>query len=497
VEGEGEADEWAEKMSRSGQIYSDAKSIDLELDQSPEIGKETPRLESPRYGEASFGDSVCDWMQQHQNITPMAWQRYALNGMLEHNGTGKLRRREALISAARQNGKSTGFIEGIIGWWLTERAKEMGPQRILSSAHKLFLAESQFRRLAPILEEKFGANAFWSSGRMRCVLPDGSEWLVEAANETSGHGGSYDLICADEIWKYRKSVIFDGYRPSQIARKSPLLVMTSTAGDQSSEAFISLRGQGIAGIDSGKPDGLYFAEWSIPSSVSAEDKRYWRWANPALGTTITLEALELAAKSPDKASFLRGHLNLWVSAVAAWLPIGAWTNNKVDVCEEGPAVLAVDSSLDESRYVGVLAVAQPDGKVCCRIGFNVDTEEQMWASVKEIMNDKKVLLAITPGLHQNVPHELQIRSKSVGYGELQLYTQLIRSRIIEKQITHLGDILLEDHVSRAVAVKTNMGLAITSKKSPGPVEACRCMIWAAALAGKPPRKTSAAVYVSR
>jgi hypothetical protein len=484
-------------VDESTLIQPDLSGSEWESDANPKIGREAPRLESVRYGGGSYGDSVCEWMSRIQSINPMPWQRYALQGMLEHDETGKLRRREALLSAARQNGKSTGFIEGLIGWWLTSHAATHGPQRVLSSAHKLSLAEAQFRRLAPILEEKFGAQAFWSSGRMRCVMADGSEWLVESATEQSGHGGSYDLICADEIWRFRKSVIFDGYRPAQIARPSPLLVMTSTAGDQSSEAFIALRGQGIAGIDAGEPDGLYFAEWSIPSNVSSEDKRFWRWANPALGTTITLEALELAARSPDKASFLRGHLNLWVSSVASWLPMGAWANNKTESHEDGPSVIAVDSSIDESRYVGVRAVAQPNGKVYCHVAFNVDTEERMWESVNYLMEDKKARLAITPGLFQNIPPALQPRTQSVGYGELQIFTSIIRSRIIEKQILHSGDILLDDHVSRAVAVKTNAGLTITSKKSPGPVEACRCMIWAAGLAGKPQRKTTAAVYVSR
>jgi hypothetical protein len=47
----------------------------------------------------------------------------------------------------------------------------------------------------------------------------------------------------------------------------------------------------MAAIDSGRTGSLYFAEWSLPPGVSLEDRRYWGWANPALGTTITMKAL--------------------------------------------------------------------------------------------------------------------------------------------------------------------------------------------------------------
>ena len=90
-----------------------------------------------------------------------------------------------------------------------------------------------------------------------------------------------------------------------------------------------------------------------------------------------------------------------------------------------------------------------------------------------------------PSLDVHVPPHLERRRVIVGYRELLKWTGAVRSMIIENRIRHNGQHVLNEHVERAVMIKHQGSVAISSTRSPGPVEACRCMIWAVALASKP------------
>ena len=180
-------------------------------------------------------------------------------------------------------------------------------------------------------------------------------------------------------------------------------------------------------------------------------------------------------------------MNLWVSAARSWLPVGLWTARRVEVDIPAGGVLAVDSSLDESRYVGVRCVPI-DGGVVAHVEFVVEKEDAMWAEIERVMADPKVTLAITPGLEIHTPLPLRRRTETVGYGELARFTAVVRSMITEGKLWHDGSVALAEHVQRAVLVKTQATTVVSSQKSPGPIELCRCMIWAAAMASKPASK---------
>ena len=264
--------------------------------------------------------------------------------------------------------------------------------------------------------------------------------------------------------------------------------MWSTAGDQSSTAMINIREQCLAEIDAGIRGDCCFQEWSIPNGVDPRDERFWRWANPALGTTVKLSSLRAASK---KESFIRQHLNQWVTARGAMLDPGVWDAQQI-IGELPPGgILAVDSSLDDSRYVGVRSVQIPEG-VQVHVEFVAETEDEMWNQIRRVMDDPNVQLTITPGLEIHTPFNLKRRTTTFGYGELTKYTDLIRKAITERRLWHNGSAALAEHVNRAVLVKTNATYVVSSKRSPGPIELCRCMIVSAALASRPVVRTKAA-----
>jgi hypothetical protein len=443
-------------------------------------GREQPRLESVGVGAESYGPLVASWCERHMGMTLMPWQVHALSGQLAHDETGVLQFRESLVSTARQNGKSVA-LQALIGWWMTEGAViRGGPQSVMSVANKLDRAEAIFPLLANILCETFGGKKLAAIGRKSVEMPDGSRWEIRAATK-SLHGGSHDLIVCDELFDIDAEVVDSALRPSQIARKSPLLSMWSTAGDQHSETMIKLRQQAIADIDKNVTSLFYFAEWSMPSHLSPLDEKNFCWANPSLGTTITIDALRAVSK---KDSFLRAHLNQWITARGAWLDLGIWEKNQTDIAMPAGGILSVDSSVDDARYCGVRAV-EVEGTVIVQTEFVVETEADMWTAIARVMENTEVQLLITPTLEIHVPVNLRRRTTVTGYAELTRFTSLVRSMIHEGKVKHHGESLLADHVSRAVLVKTPSGAVISSQRSPGPIELCRCMIWSVSQVSKP------------
>jgi phage terminase large subunit-like protein len=450
-----------------------------------------PRLETTGIGSLSFGPLVAAWAKRHMRVELMDWQVRALSGQLAHDDDGVLLHREALISTARQQGKSVA-LRALIGWWLTEFASMRGAaQNVLSIANRLDRAESIYNDLAPILKEHFDAKLLQAIGRKSATLPNGSRWEVRAASPRL-HGSSNDLVVIDELFDVDEAVLDEALRPSMIARKSPLLSCWSTAGDASSVAMIKMREEAISLIDSGQRGLLYFAEWSMPPGKSGEE--YWHYANPALGTTVTIEALRAAS---TKDYFLRAHLNQWVAARGAWLDnAAAWDLCKTSETMPPGGVLAVDSSIDESRYVGVRAAQLPDGRTIVHPEFVVDSELAMWENVHRVMAAPSTILLITPGLEIHLPPELRRRTTLTGYAELLKHTGLVRQMIVQGRLVHTGETSLAEHVARAVLVKTAQGAVVSSQKSPGPIELCRCMIWAAAVASKPETKQRPVLVVA-
>jgi len=447
------------------------------------IGRDEPRLVSRVPEGSSYGDQIIAWSERVLGLKLMNWQARVVRDCFIVDDAGDFVFREALASTGRQAGKSI-LMKTVCGWWATEFAAiRKEPQSVVIVANQKKRSMALFRDLAREMEGRIEMKVRWQNGDERIDFPDGSSISVIAASEHA-HGGSYDCILIDELWDIKADVIFTALRPSQIARKNPMMLMFSTAGDLSSTAMIQLRSQGIAAIDSGKPTAFYLAEWSPPPGVSVEDRQWWPWANPSLGTTITMKALELAFDSPNRQAFIRGHLNLWIASSEAWLPLTVWDRQRTAELMPAGGHLVIDSSLDGSRYVGIRA-SMSEGHVILETAFSVDSEAQMWGEVVSIMADPKIMLGVTPSLEIHTPPDLRRRMTIVGYAELIKWTAMARSMIVEDRVRHTGDIGLAEHMGRAVAVKTNQAIVLSSQKSPGPIELARCAVFAIALESRP------------
>jgi hypothetical protein len=442
-------------------------------------------LESPAHDAAgSYGAQVGVWAKEHLQIDLMPWQLHCLDGQLAYDEQGDLLNRVSLVSTARQNGKSTA-LAALVGWWLTEMPKIRGQkQMVLTTANRLDLAVTLFDLLADVLEVRFGAKLTKAYGRNAVQMPDGSRWIVRAAKPNVGHGTSNDLIVADEIWDISEEAIDGGLIPSQRARRSPLLSMWSTAGSESSTVMKKWREQGLRAIDTGKTSTFYLAEWSPDPSLDVNLESTWKWGNPSLGFTISMDTLRSESMNPNRAQFLRASCNLWVASDQGWIPPGMWPQLEYkDPIPDG-GYLGIEVSLDDSRYFGVRAVQLENRKVAITVGFVADSYNEMLAEVLKLAGTS-VKFLISPSIEIHWPTQYDARTEVVGYGEIVRYTAGVKNMIFEGMLVHDGSKQLSEHVQRAVAVKAESSIALSSARSPGEISLARCMVWTAAMASRP------------
>jgi phage terminase large subunit-like protein len=450
-------------------------------------GRYQPRLETTTHsGHQSRAADIADFAERVLNMPLMSWQRHCLEGLTAFDDDGKWLHRIGLISVARQNGKSL-LSSAVIGHWLTKETELRGqPQTVISVSHKLDLTAAQFNYLAPILEAKFGAEVSWSYGRQKVTMPNGSVWHIRAATPAAGHGYSCDLITADEVWQISEAAIDDGLLPSQRARRNPLCLLVSTAGTQESTALLRWRDQGLKAIDTGEKTNLYFAEFSPPPTLDPMTVEAWEYANPALaGGLIEMDVIQGEAQGPNRSAFLRASVNLWQAVSNGWLAPGVFEALSTEEKAPPGGVLAVEMALDESTYTAVRAV-QVDNKTHVVLAFVAETVTELWEKVEQqIAENPNLKLAIVPVLENSCPLKYETRRVIVGYKELLKWTSAVRAMILENKLTHNNQQLLNSHVERAVLIREKNGITVSSLRSPGPIEACRCMIWAAALAARP------------
>ncbi len=445
-----------------------------------------PRLETlvDRRGQFLV-DGLALWAQTYLGCTLMDWQKYVAGGVLAHDEHGDLLARQALVSVARQNGKSK-LLEALVGFWATEMPKLRGePQTIITTAHKLDLAYELFGKVAPILEQHFGAILTWAIGRNEANLPDGTRWLVRAATPTSFHGLTADLVCIDELWAVSSDAVSIGLLPTMRTRRSPMLFMTSTSGDESSKEMLKWREQGLRAIDDQTTGALYFAEYSPASTTDPMTVDAWLAANPAIGQTLTVKVLEAEAEQPNRNAFLRSSVNLWTASANGWINPGIFANLKTDLPMPKGGVLAIEQSQDESRFVGVRAAINADGKIQVCQQFVKDTLAECWQAVDDVCKDTTTRLLMTPAFEMTLPTKFANRVAMVGNRELMRWTVVARQAILEGRVRHDGATLLSQHIDRAVAVKNQGALTLSSIRSPGPIELARCLVFAVAMVNKP------------
>jgi hypothetical protein len=296
----------------------------------------------------------------------MPWQRHVADVALELDpDTGRLVYREVVLTVPRQSGKTTLQL-GV----MVHRALGFGQrQKVTYSAqtrndarkkwedeHVTVLEGSPLRGLFTVRKSN-GAEAIrWRNGSMHTVV---------APTEKAGHGDVLDLGVIDEAFAQEDNRLEQAFKPAMVTRPQPQLWVVSTAGTVKSTYLREKVEAGRFHAEAGLTTGVAYFEWSAAPDADPADPATWWACMPALGHTVTEEAVRADYQSMPLVEFRRAYLNQWPDdAPDEWLVIGkqAWmalTDPYSDPV--GKVAFAVDVNRDRTWASVGVAGRRADG----------------------------------------------------------------------------------------------------------------------------------------
>lgn len=279
-----------------------------------------PRYGTPRTPERpTLGHAVAE-VARRLGKPLMPWQRYVADVALEVDPiTGRLAYDEVGLTVPRQSGKSTLILAKAV-----HRATATGffgdRQKIVYTAQTRNKAREKWEEdyAADLKASKTFASRIkphFGNGNEHIRFSNGSRFGIESTTEKAGHGSTLDEAYIDEAFAQADNRLEQAFSPAMITRPNTQTWWVSTAGWlDGSPYLIDKVARGRDQVEMGMREGLAYFEWSAPDDADPEDRTVWQQCMPALGHTITEEAVaaELRKMAGNLNDFRRAYLNQWV-----------------------------------------------------------------------------------------------------------------------------------------------------------------------------------------
>ena len=320
-------------------------------------GEQVPRVRHAPSVRANDWEDVADLAKAYGLVLD-EWQENALEAAMGVRADGRWAATLVGVNVARQNGKGA-LIEAreLAGLLL------FGEKTIIHSAHEQKTARVGFERVLSYFENyddlrKKVRSVMSALGREHIKLRNGAELHFPARSKGAIRGFSIDCLILDEA-QILGDPAWEAIKPTISARPNAqtwLLGTTPTPLDDS-EVFTRTRARGIEGKD----QRLAWVEWSAEPGSSLDDREAWRLANPALGSRISVEAIEDERAEMSDQGFARERLSIWPSDETQRVIPGDLWDTLTSAGPEAaavPSALAVDMSHD--RLIAIAACWSSD-----------------------------------------------------------------------------------------------------------------------------------------
>ncbi|MGM7677580.1 hypothetical protein [Microbacterium sp. A94] len=415
-----------------------------------------------------------------------AWQIELIRAILEvfpdgHPRAGELRWMQAVVSLARQNGKTE--IAAALGLWrLLHRAGAL-VIGIASSAEQAGLVYRRTMRAIvgnPSLARRF--DGLTETRGIRAL--DGGRYELKAARSAALQGLPIDLGLVDELHLLKRELWGDLVSGTG-GRVDCLVVGITTAGDAESELLIDLYKLGDKSIANDGEGRVGFWVWEAPEArVPEDDETLGRWlamANPSIASgRRDLENLISLVRSKPEPDAIRYHLNQFLAASRApFLPFDKWFAARRLDGEPFPTsrpIFTFDAS-PGLGYVAVTATARDENGVL---------HTELVASLVSPSLDDLVRLALKLSAHAPLRYaldgyrlralgdELKRRGLPVyiGTGSDALQSAALLYRLVASgMLKHAGDDLLSQQMPRAIRKNVGESFRISRADSSTEIDA--------------------------
>lgn len=257
--------------------------------------------------------------------------------------------REAYISVARKNGKTT-MCAGL-GLWLLDYDGEAAAE-VYFAASKRDQARIAFDAAVAIVRQNANLQRrvrHLPSVNKLVVLETASVLLPLGRDSDSEHGLNPSAAVIDELHALRTRDLVDALDTATAARTQPLIVFITTAGVEGVSIFTETDDRArrvLLGVSRDPAMFVYCA--TLDPDDDWQDPRTYAKANPSLGVTVMAEDLEAeldkAIATPGRQGvFRRLRLNQRTSAETTWLDIGQWDRAAAaELQRRGKRLIGVD-----------------------------------------------------------------------------------------------------------------------------------------------------------
>lgn len=285
--------------------------------------------------------------------------------------------REVIVTMPRQMGKTITIFTVELERCLM-RAR---PQRVLytaqtgGDARKKLLDEPDGK--VPLLKRSrlwpTVAKVHQAQGNEGVAFKNGSRISLAASSQESGHGFTLHLGVIDECWADTDDRREQAMVPAMNTVPDAQIWVVSTQGTEASVFLNRKRELGREAAAADRGAGIAYFEWSIPEDEDISDPEVWWRYLPALGWTITPEAVAHALESMEEAEWRRAYANQPTRAVSSRLiPQAVWEaaqDNQAEVARGGRVNFGLDVHPDRTSA----AIAASDGRVVELVAYGDGT----------------------------------------------------------------------------------------------------------------------------
>lgn len=345
-----------------------------------------PRWETPDPPgvTGSYGPRVIEWSKRELGLTFGAWQAHAITKALRHRRNGDLIARTVLLSTARQNGK-TVIVRGVLGWFLAEGQKLppfAGWSEMLAAAHDAPQARIAYNYVRRDVENNAALRARTRTTQWAGIRAGNLDFDTVTGQPGSARGKSAGLIAWDEMLTQRDWDMWEALGPTQSAQRSPLMLLTSTAGHADSvvlRAFYDRLKRQASGAEAADPT-FYGAWWESEDDGAALDWDQIAQANPGLGDgRLTKQAILTDYSILPADGWRRERLNHFIdttadSAISPTTWAACRTTAPLDGLS-GPFALGVDIQPGWERATICAAGMRADGRIGVEVYRDLRSEE--------------------------------------------------------------------------------------------------------------------------
>lgn len=327
----------------------------------PLRGATKPRIHSPFLKEKTGKGMEIKELADKIKVPLLPWQEFVLNDMMKTDKSGNFIRKSNLILVARQQGK-THLARMRVIWGLFYG----GERNHLIMSSNRGMALSSFRDIAYTIDSndflKSQVKAIrYANGTESIELLNGARLDVVAATRDGSRGRTADFLWIDEL----REINEEGFRaatPVTRARPNAQSLFTSNAGDAFSAVLNDMRERAL----SYPPKSFGFYEYSAPQYCKIEDRNAWALANPALGYTVSEEAIEEAIATSPIENTRTETLCQWIDSLSSPWPHGVLEETSDSTLELSPGAYTIFGfDVSPSRRNSSLVAGQlmPDGRI--------------------------------------------------------------------------------------------------------------------------------------